>query len=1006
MKYWNYILLIFASSNFCILKAQSVIAYRFEHITQKEGLEQGSGYAVSQFDDFIWFATQDGLSRYDGYSLKTFKTTTRNGINSSFVQALLADSKGRFWVGTRKGINFYDKRIEGFKSFRQELTIAHSLDSVSIEKFIEDYHGNVWIMTDEQGVFRYSYATKKLAHYLPLQTNLYDFCLDRSGNLWLSTYDDVFYFDYDHNAFVPTNIKTKLRINSKSVVQAICFDVDNKLWMSIYNQGVYQMDTPKKFKNWKHFTKGTEPFYISDNEIRCIMKDRAGNLWLGTKQGGVSLYRYDLKQFVHIRKELANEASLGEDFVLSLFQDRQGIVWLGLGSSGFSKYDPLRFPFRTIKKQTNLFNTMLDDMVFTIWGDDSGLYFGTNKGGLSYLNSLGQFQNFVNDPRDPNSLQHNEIYSISTQGDNYLWLATSSGLNRFDKKTRHFKSFLPNKPYYLYAVVATSFGEIWTGGERGLECFNTKTGQWKKKGQFGSLEAYKSHTIRTFFVDSKHRIWIGTLGHGVICYDPTTKTTRQFDNKQGLTCSNVRSFYEDTQSLFIGTDCGLYEMDLKSFKISNHYSSVVGKPLFRLPNDVIYGIRKDKRGDFWLSCNKGLIHFSQTKGVIRNYDSRDGLQSNEFNTNCSFVDPAGNLYFGGVKGVNYFNPDSLRKNTFVPPLKMTKMKVMDSLYYPSQKKLELQYDQNFFEFEFVALNFSNTLKNQYLYKMEGVDGHWIPTQEKRTINYTKLPPGEYQFMVRGSNGDGVWNPEPLSLKINIIPPFWGHWWFWPLVWLLAFSALGMAYYFYLKNEFKNKLKIQTIRNEIASDLHDDVGSTLGNISFLGEMAKMKFQKNPLEALPILEKIIEDSQEMIQTMRGMVWTINPANDNAQDFVEKIRAFAEAMLSNRNIRLHFKNELEEVQRLSIEQQRHLFLIFKEITHNIAKHSQASNVQVFIEKYEAFLWIKVTDDGVGFDLNEVSDGNGLRNLQQRASQLMGRIEIKSEKAQGTTLKLMIPL
>lgn len=297
---------------------------------------------------------------------------------------------------------------------------------------------------------------------------------------------------------------------------------------------------------------------------------------------------------------------------------------------------------------------------------------------------------------------------------------------------------------------------------------------------------------------------------------------------------------------------------------------------------------------------------------------------------------------------------------------------------------------------------TDTINAHYAYRLIGLDTKWHDNGGGESVNYVNLFGGNYELQVKNLN-----YPDKIAVvPFHLEEAFWQKPWFMPMIIGYGLLILGVILYFFRIYKLRNLIRLQQVRNEIAADLHDDVGSTLSNISFLGEMAKMKFAKNPADALPLLEKILENSKEMIQTMRGMVWTINPDNDDANDFVEKVRAFAEAMLSNRMIELKFKSEIIEKQTLTIEQQRNLFLVFKEIVHNIAKHSQAKTVHFLIKKHEDWLWTKVADDGVGFDTSQLSEGNGLRNLQKRIEQLEGKIEITSEINKGTTIKLMIPL
>jgi len=323
----------------------------------------------------------------------------------------------------------------------------------------------------------------------------------------------------------------------------------------------------------------------------------------------------------------------------------------------------------------------------------------------------------------------------------------------------------------------------------------------------------------------------------------------------------------------------------------------------------------------------------------------------------------------------------------------------DSIYR-LEKPIVLDFRQTHIQITFQDA--SDSLNARYAYHLVGLDRRWQAIGRSQSVNFVNLLGGSYELQVKNLN----YTDKIASLKFHLEVAFWQKPWFIPMIGGYVLLILSIIFYFLRIYKLRSVLHLQQVRNEIAADLHDDVGSTLGNIHFLGEMAKMKFEKNPADALPILERIIENSKEMIQTMRGMVWTINPDNDKAIDFLEKVRAFAEAMLTNRSISLQFKNEVPENQLLTIEQQRNLFLVFKEMIHNIAKHSQAKNVNILLKKHENWLWAKVTDDGVGFDTSEISEGNGLRNLQKRIEQLEGKIEITSEAGKGTRIKLMLPL
>jgi len=319
--------------------------------------------------------------------------------------------------------------------------------------------------------------------------------------------------------------------------------------------------------------------------------------------------------------------------------------------------------------------------------------------------------------------------------------------------------------------------------------------------------------------------------------------------------------------------------------------------------------------------------------------------------------------------------------------------------YDLRKPIVLDYRQTH-----IVVNFrdpGDAARATYACRLLGLERNWRSNGRGESVTYVNLFGGDYELQVKNLN----YPDRVTTLKFHLEEAFWQKDWFVPMLVAYGLLLLGVVLYFVRIYRLRGQLRLQEVRNEIAADLHDDVGSTLGNINFLTELAKMKYAKDPVAVLPILEKILNDSQEMIQTLRGMVWTINPDNDRAIDFVEKIRAFADTMLGSRHIELRFKNELSPERTLSVEQQRGLFLILKELIHNCAKHSGATHATLTFKEHEGWLWLRMTDNGRGFDPSLAADGNGLRNLEKRIAALAGKIELATADGKGVVVKLMVP-
>ncbi|WP_221394575.1 two-component regulator propeller domain-containing protein [Dyadobacter sp. NIV53] len=799
--------------------AQNTDQIYFEHYSQDRGLSQGSGYTSVQFDGFMWFGTQDGLNRFDGYDFKVYKT---GQTNSNFIQTLLDDKKGHLWVGTIKGLNIYNSEKDSFKGFHQFLGKDHLLQSVSVKLLMMDKLMNIWILTDENGAFYFETANKAIRHYPIFSNRLIDITEGKDGSVFVATDDDIFKLDGSRQKFVPLKMNEVLGLSKKTIFRTVLADTQNQIWAGTYEDGLFLLENRSgNLILQKHFTKGSRPYNLSGNEITRVMEDSKGRIWIGTRTGGISVYHPADQNFIHVLHQETEPLSLSDDYILSFYEDRQNNVWIGVSGRGFEKYDPRKYQFGLIRKNEDKPDQSLsDNMVFKIYGHKNYLYFGTQSGGLTRFDPvLNQFKIYKSNPGNIKSLLHNEVYDISADKTGDLWLALGKGLCRFDPETQHFKSLFregQQELVYLYAVQALNNDEIWTGGQRGLFRFDSRTEQWKNWNDQPEIKAISGYVIRLIYEDSEGDIWFGTIGHGLLKYSAKTKKIIRFNKTSEIDCPNIRAVYEDRHTFWIGTDCGVYELDKRTNAVVRQFSETSG-----LPNNVVYTVLKDKKGIYWFSTNKGLTAFDAAKKTFKNYDASDGLQSNEFNTNCSFMADDGTLYFGGVNGISFFRPDRLTSNQFAGPVRITNIKVMDQAYIdsiavPYLKAISLPYDQNYISFEFSALNFSNSERNSYKYQMQGLTKRWIDAGNRRTANYTNLPPGDYTFRVKGSNNDGIENPQEAAIKIHIHPPFWKATWFITLLFLLF---LGILYFIYkykialIRKEEQQKAEIKQIRTE-------------------------------------------------------------------------------------------------------------------------------------------------------------------------------------------------
>jgi two-component sensor histidine kinase len=423
-----------------------------------------------------------------------------------------------------------------------------------------------------------------------------------------------------------------------------------------------------------------------------------------------------------------------------------------------------------------------------------------------------------------------------------------------------------------------------------------------------------------------------------------------------------------------------------------------------LPNDVVYGILEDADGRLWLSTNAGLSCFDPGTGTFRNYDRRDGLLGNEHNTGACAATSAGTFVFGGVGGASEFRPESLVDSPYRAPVVLTGFNVFEE---PARldgsisaiDAITLSYRDNYFSFEFAALDYSTPDRNRYAYMMEGLDKDWIHSGTRNYAGYTHVDAGTYTFMVKGTNGDGVWNDAVTSVRIVITPPFWRTWWFM----LLAALAVGGGVALLITARVRQLLAIERLRSKIAADLHDDIGAGLTEITLLGHVVARKLPPDAQQLVsPELERVAATARGLIAAMKDIVWLVNPGMDSLYDLISRLSDSFRETLHAMNIQFKTEN-LESLRtvRLRMEHRQHLLLIFKEAINNSLKHGGCTALRLEVDLKGRSLTMRLTDNGAGFDDRDGRRGNGLGNMQDRARRIGGAVTIRSAVGEGTTVE-----
>ncbi len=1035
--------------------------YIFRQLTDADGLSQSTIFAMIQDrDGYLWLGTIDGLNRYDGYEFRVYVNDASNAssISDNFVSALFEDSDGFIWVGTVNGyLNRFNKKTEAFKRYFindffsgtkssesdfYDYPLAFSRNQINtVTSITEDKDGYLWIGTWGNGLIKFDRKEGRGIHFnndtnnpQSLSSNrVIDIISDRNNDLWIATFggglnklvtddnngSDQSKIHLTNFLRYRSNDNNKFSISDDKTI-SLFEDKDGNIWVGTFYGGLNKLDTNNKLlpadkAKFKSYQENKELINsITDNTIMAIRQDSEGYLWIGTFGGGIDRLNTKTESFTNFSKISLPQNSFTDVEILSLFVDRSGILWAGshLGE-GVTKIQKYYSKFELINSRSGGGLKLNDDVVWSLFKDSKdNLWVGTYRGGVNVLNFATNQSKIYRKLTDQiNSLNDNHIRSITEDKLGNFWIGTySGGLNRIDRSGQKVEIF-KNEPGNSNSLSANQVLDIYIESEKiiwvatfggGLNKLtfaeNTSGVPEFKTYRKNSSDPNSLSDDRVYCVlkDSKENFWIGTYGGGLNKFDEQKGSFEVLfpdsQNPQSALNEKILSIYESSNGIiWIGTSGGglnQFNPGKKSFK---NYSLAQG-----LTSSVVYGILEDSNSNLWLSTDDGIFLFNTITEKFTQFGIEDGVQSLEFSGGAYFKDSDGIMYFGGINGFNYFSPDSITINQYVPPVVISNIKVMDSRVNGETDELILSHDQNFISIEFSALDFSVPKRNRYRYILEGFQKSWVSTEgSNRKAIYTNLPAGEFTFMVKGTNSDGIWSEDAASLRIIINPPFWQTWWFVTLVVILI-----VFFIYYLGTiRVKSQLEIEKLKLKIASDLHDNIGAGLTEISILSEVAERSEGHSSSVVKKDLQKISETARQLVDSMSDIVWVVNPQRDSLHDLIVKLKDSYNEFFSTIGISFQVNNvEKSDDIKLPMDYKQNLLLMFKEAINNAIKHSGCKKLKLEAFYKNDIIEIELKDDGTGFNFNEVNFGNGIKNMENRAKKIKGKLSWESKVGQGT--------
>ena len=1027
------------------------IDIKIEELGVAQGLSQGMVHGIAvDLKGYLWIATKDGLNRYDGNHFKVFRHDPQdtNSIASNYIRSIHVDDRGLIWIGTNAdGLDLYDPATSKFMHFGQDHNPASTLEMQTVTRIFSAPSGRVLIW-DGTG------ANCNVLDPLPGEKAM------NIASWQVKSLRDVYQLPED--------------ITSPGVYNIAGFGKDNAL-IIVFQQNAFAVyeDHVKKFApDEKDVSKASDgnnlPIYFMDDQRRlyCISKRTRRLYILDEKANTFQLlmqlppyFQFGNRMFVdHLDRIWTNSA------VTPLFRidPKQGTCQqIEVTRHYYARTDVPDFGIGCADLHHNLYaSTSGHGMIkITSRNDQFTRRFLTNtisvinrviKNGFTY--HLDEIMTEAQRTKLEQKFKDDKILSVSgyaQDADGHLWcvvipfLLNDHVLIRINPDELTYSRYPVKmcKPSMVEAYVAFMIdrkGEKWIAGECDgdiAKLTRIDTTGAHEGFEFPVKVLQNEHAFITdWYVDPQNKFWIGTK-QGLFMFDPALGSWKHYradDNKTDvLTHNHILSICPDPAApatyLWIGTDGGgLNRMDiLKETFI--HYTTKDG-----LPNNVIYGVQSDAHHNLWLSTNLGLSRFDPRTEDVWSFTVEDGLPGNEFNRTEYARDSKGRLYFGGIEGAVSFDPEAFYNPTDPSQIVINRLKLSnkDIVYSAANsiakndeyclpaplenlQKLTFPYTERMITLGFSLLDFTNPSGNKYRYKLEGFHEEWIDAGDLNEAVFTNLNPGSYTFLVSGKNSNNVWS-DPAKMQVVIRSPWWSSWWFRIFV---VLQIAGAVYGFY-RYRLQQAMKLQHLRNRIAADLHDEIGSTLSSISLAGTVIRHKLKSNHPEVDGLLHKINHNTQTMMEAMSDIVWAVNTKNDRFDQVLHRMRAFAVEILEPNDIMVHFDSSPNITHLLlDMQQRKNLYLIFKEVIHNAAKYAQCKNVWVTLEYKQGRLSMEVKDDGIGFDLQPVREnaviehdvslqkmgGNGIANMYTRTEELKGKLEVDTSPGNGTRVCLI---
>jgi len=1050
---------------------------KFKKLTSNDGLSQNFVSAIYQDKNgFMWFGTKDGLNRYDGYEFKVYRhdpfdTTSLSG---NFISAIFEDSEGRLWVASTE-LDLFVPEKDVFKRIVLKIPTTKTDSAININRITsitEDKNGLIWLGTND-GLISYDPHTELSRRYYqkqeanaPLSDNLILSLSSDDSLLIIGTQNGMKLLSLDtvkKNKIEYVNIiheeATEVLTSKRTILSQ--FRASSNIIYSGTPAGLIRIDLSTRKSEFIPY-KGYSFFPFWMNRILAIVQDKNSNLWFACS-GGLVVYnpvRNSFKYYFHDPKE---EQSLSLNNIISLYADRGGKIWIGTAGKGINLFDQNR-------KEFLLYNGLVDSEPFkTSFSVSAMLSESDNFLWIASQQKLFRLDRVTREYKHVKLLYgpEGEITSIVKDKKQNIWVSSSGGLHKISDNGNRITYYGHNpsnqnslKDIFVRLLFIDSRENLYALNSRYLSKFNEVSNSFTHYELGFTVENNHTPVIRPIYETQDGSLWFGWY-EGLVKYDLETKEIiiykHQPGNNKSISNNEVLTICEDPvqpkKYLWAGTQGGgLSRLNLEEGTFAN-FSVNDG-----LPNNVVYGILSSGN-ELWLSTNNGLCRVTTDKygtPTFRNYDVTDGLQGNEFNTGAYSKGTSGELFFGGLNGVNAFFPPSIRDNIYIPPVVFTELKFLKSNFEEesnsqlrintaiNNSKVTIPYSQNSFTIQFAALDYTATEKNRYKYKLVPIHDDWINLGTQRNVTFTELGAGEYELIVKGSNNDGIWNEEGAAMKIIIAPPFWQTFWAYGIYAVILILGLYVLRRYELSRiRLKNRLKSESFETRKLKEIDEMKSGFFANIShefrtpltlILGpaeQLEQNETDDNKKEKLHTIKRsanrllrLINQILDLSKLEKGKTKLFCEEGD-VVNFLKGITNSFSSIAERKNISLQFVSEASDIQTYFDRD------VFEKIFYNLLSNAfkftpQGGFIEVKIyQPASSFCKVSVKDSGIGISEDDIpkvfnkffivenisgfteqGSGIGLALVKELVELHKGSITVESKINEGSTFVISIPI